>query len=227
MTSQKKDCRNTSGLLLLSDEVKHLDPYEETDFNQILQLTKHEDASIRSDALDALRVTGSSMVLKRCRECLEDPEALVRMSALEGIAEHGDLSDVAHVVPLLGDRSDSARSFAVNALGCIGQAEHIPLVEQFMNCAETERERAYACFALRDLGKPIPLATFLDFLHSDSLGLVSFMIRNIVELLDEDSDGEIEAVIRKISVKWQITRGIDNILEEFERSKRGENDTIF
>ena len=202
--------------LRIANEVRHLNPDIEDDFLRLLKFSRHKDGYIRSEALDVLYGTTNQMALQRYRECLEDRSPVVRMSALEGIGEHGNEDDICGVTKLLKDKDEFVRCFAVYTLSDIGGYNQISVIRDFIKCAKTELERVYAYFALINLGDLVPISTFLDFLHSDLLSVVEYIMNNIERIVDDENIDQVRNTVVKIDKKWKLIRGLDVFLKQFD-----------
>jgi HEAT repeat protein/predicted transcriptional regulator len=109
----KHECRESIGLLIA--------------------LCSHKDYLVRYHALEAVRHRESDLVANTCIKRLKDPSALVRVSAVRGIATLK--IEVDNLLPLLKDEVWLVRYEVCNVLGSLGRGK---FVNQLVSLIEDE-----------------------------------------------------------------------------------------
>ncbi|ACY15282.1 HEAT repeat domain-containing protein [Haliangium ochraceum] len=148
----------------------------------LLRLLQDGDASVRSDAIEALSGLQYEPAIGPIAALLQsDPEPLVRAEAAETLGDLGtDESLGALETALQRDPHDDVRGYAANAIGLLGSNAHLAiLVEQ---CARERslRVQAELLGARHRLGEPGALALLLDLLDTADEHLAT-VILNILE----------------------------------------------
>jgi HEAT repeat protein len=119
--------------------------------------------SLRSQALDIMRVNPHPSQLDFLRDCVSSPDALLRAKAMAVITTHLGSQVVEFLEPLLGDSDLETRRSVVVALGQIRSPSVTPLlVRQAGSDPETRQEAIRALIALGDASAAPGLVELLE-----------------------------------------------------------------
>jgi HEAT repeat protein len=147
----------------------------------LLRLLADPEVYIRAEATDGLGVIGYAPAVGSVAERLRnDAAAVVRAAAAETLGDLGDSSAVPDLLHALDDADRAVRGYAANALGLVGTAESIPLLESRVAAEASPATQAELYGALYRLGAAGALASLLNLITSADDDLAPNLL-NVVE----------------------------------------------
>jgi HEAT repeat protein len=198
------------------ENLQELDYENEQDRKILFDLTKDKTPLNRGEALAWLSNWRDEDVWQRLVEALDDPDELVKVDAIEGLAHHGRGNDFEKISPFLSSTSYLVAEAAEFAVGEIGNPLAIPLLRQILsNLRGTER--VIILGSLYKLGEKVRLEEIIE-----QLGDTEEFVRNrafnvLSSIIDEKNAHDILPVISKAIEFETIEQRKAEIKEKFQK----------
>ncbi|HEU4690715.1 MAG TPA: HEAT repeat domain-containing protein [Vicinamibacterales bacterium] len=128
--------RDTANLALLDVGPAAID--------RIVELTKHEESSIRASAVEMIGLIGAASEVDPILERLSDPAAAVRVATASALGRLGAREGRDALIAALGDRVPDVRTAAATALGQIGGRDAVNVLMPIARSDSFEPARAAA-----------------------------------------------------------------------------------
>lgn len=156
MDSEKKIAEIESATNLLSDKLTRL-----------LELAMDSDSEVRYRALESFDLIGFPEVFCKVRDGLNDPDTLVRTTALEILGQVRDEKSLKAIEFSLEDESSLVRGAAALALGQFGLDDVCDILKRRLLVEDDDEVIVPIQAALYTLGQESYLENLLDGLDND------------------------------------------------------------
>lgn len=143
------------------------------------------DPTVRWACVESLGWMRRAEAVPALGQCISDPTATVRLTAIRALMEINDLAAVRWIEPALDDANISVREAAVEALGVLGSSRHIGQLTTLLTSRADEILRMAAIESLRRLRAVSAVPALCALLDDPSLGLRWTAAKALSELADE------------------------------------------
>lgn len=143
------------------------------------QLAMDPSADVRHVALETLSSIGTRRDIWLAIVSLNDPEPIVRMSAISLLSDISPNSCERHVMRMLDDDSPGVRRWAYNVIGHLGWRRHRQLLRDRWESASHEEDKLGIAYALSRIGEQ----NFSGYIHAMTEKGSTARIRSIAKAL--------------------------------------------
>ncbi len=193
------------------------DESAETVGSALINLLTDPEDIVKCDALDALAALDYKLAIEPAKAMLcNDPEWLVRVSAIEALtelAEVGDSEVLAKLECALNDPIEPVRAYAARGIGLLGTPEFLPNLQKHYVIEESLDTKAEILAARYRLGCQDDLGRLLRLLDSTDDHLVQVILNILEELVTRDvppsiitSVPQMTKILTKIAQSFPIQR---------------------
>jgi HEAT repeat protein len=166
-----------------SDEVDIVGP-------AITKLLFDPEYLIRSYAIEALTALDYKPAIESAKFlCVNDSEWLVRISAIEALADLANIGDF-EVLALLStvfenqEEDELIAGYAAWAMGVLGTTEFLPKIQEYLKSEESIQVKANLLMASYRLGIQSDLEVFLDLLKNADEEMARIFLNHLQELTE-------------------------------------------
>ncbi|QKG85332.1 HEAT repeat domain-containing protein [Kroppenstedtia pulmonis] len=190
-----------------------------------IQAVKDEDEEVRGAAVDGLSYFDGEDVGEVVIACLDDPEELVRINAIETLESLSYKPAVKKLTNLLmTDKEELVRSYAAAVIGTLGGEHQKSLMKKRLDVEKSEQVRLGIMLGLCHLGEVEYLERILDFLYSPNYQVRCATINSLPGIIDERDVGfvlnQLMSLARTeetVAVLSSIDYAVNEIREAFGR----------